>query len=201
MRKLIIVLAIFLSLVMAASAQTLPSFQFGIKGGANLSSISSPASSTFTSSNQAGYLGGLWARFGALGFNFQPELYITSKNVTVSENGIENKAKFTSIDVPLLIGGKVGALGVGGRFYTGPVVSFKINKDQPLGTAAQNITALNYKGQNFAWQFGAGLDIESFSIDLRYELGLTEQDYGVPVTNTTKINLFSLSLAYRLVKF
>jgi len=198
MKKVLLALTIGLSVVMAASAQTLPSFQFGIKGGANLSSISSSASSTFTSSNQAGYLGGLWARFGALGFNFQPELYITSKNVTVSDNGLPNKARFTSIDMPLLLGAKVGALGVGGRFYTGPVVSFAINKDQDADQALGNITKLDYKDQNFAWQFGAGLDIKAFSVDLRYELGLTKQAYGA--ASTTKINLFSLSLAYRLVK-
>ncbi|HZX57495.1 MAG TPA: PorT family protein, partial [Mucilaginibacter sp.] len=90
-----------------------------------------------------------------------------------------------------------GALGIGGRFYTGPVVSFAINKSQSFGGAIQNATALDYKDQNFAWQVGAGLDIKAISIDLRYEAGLTSQAYG---TSSTKLNLFSLSLAYRLLK-
>ncbi|MDB5145067.1 MAG: hypothetical protein JWQ66_3780 [Mucilaginibacter sp.] len=197
MKTILLSLAICLATTFFASAQILPSFQFGIKGGTNLSSLSTTAGSTFSSSNQAGYLGGVWARFGALGFNFQPELYLTSKNVDITSGSSETKAKFTSIDVPLLVGAKVGALGIGGRFYTGPLVSFAVNKDQSFTNALGSATSLNYKDQNFAWQFGAGLDIKAISIDLRYEAGITKQSYS---TSNTRINLFNLSLAYRLFK-
>lgn len=197
MKKIILTLVIFVATAGLASAQVVPSFQFGAKAGVNLSSLSSSASATLGSSNQAGYLAGFWARFGALGFNFQPEMYITSKNIDVTFNGSEAKQKFTSIDVPLLFGGKVGALGIGGRFYTGPVVSFAINKDQSFTGAAGNALTLNYHDQNFAWQFGAGLDVKAISVDLRYEAGLTKQSYS---GGQTKVNLFNLSLAYRLAK-
>lgn len=130
-------------------------------------------------------------RFGALGFNFQPEAYVTSKNITV--DGIQSK--FTSVDVPLLFGGKVGAFGFGARFYTGPVVSFAINKDQNYGNVAGSLAHLNYKDQNYAWQLGTGIDIRSLSVDLRYEAGLSKQEYG---PNSSHINLFNLSLAYKL---
>ena len=156
------------------------------------------ASSNFSSSNQAGYLAGFWARFGALGLNFQPEIYLTSKNADVtSAMGGETQAKFTSIDVPLLIGAKVGAFGFGARFYTGPLVSLAIDKSQSFSQAAGNAIALNYRDQNFAWQFGAGLDIQKISIDLRYEAGITNQNYG---SSQTRVSLFNLSLAYRLFK-
>lgn len=197
MKTILLVLAIFLVTTFYASAQVLPSFQFGIKAGTNLSTLSSTAGSTLSSSNRAGYLGGVWARFGALGFNFQPELYLTGKNVDITANGSETKAKFTSLDVPLLVGGKIGALGIGGRFYTGPLISFAINKDQSFNGALGNVTSLNYKDQNFAWQFGAGLDIKAISVDLRYEAGITKQNYGA---SSTRVNLFNLSLAYRLFK-
>lgn len=172
-----------------ASAQLLPKFQFGIKGGVNLTSLSKTG--TFATDNRAGYLGGVWARIGALGFNVQPEAYVTSKNVVVDGNS----AKFTSLDVPVLFGGKVGALGFGARFYTGPLFSFAINKEQSFSAAASNATRLNYKDQNFAWTLGAGLDIQKISVDLRYEKGLSSQSYGA---GSTKINLFNLSLGYRL---
>jgi hypothetical protein len=188
MKKLISTLAICIATVYVSNAQIIP-FQFGVKGGINVTSISK--SGTFNADNQAGYLGGVWARFGALGFNFQPELYLTGKNVEL--DGI--KRKFTSLDMPLLVGGKIGAFGFGGRFYTGPVVSFAINKDQNFGTAASNATSLDYKNQNFAWQIGTGVDIRDLSVDLRYEAGLSKQNYG---TGSTKINLFNLSLAYKL---
>lgn len=196
MKRILLTLIIGAACVHMASAQLLPSVQFGLKGGMNFTSLSSSAATTF--SNRAGYLGGLWLRFGALGFNFQPEIYATSKNINITENGVERKAKFSSIDVPLLFGGKVGAFGIGGRFYTGPVAVFAINKDQGFTAASQNATSLNYKDQNFAWQFGAGLDIKHISIDLRYEAGITKQSYG---TSQTRVNLFNISLAYSLLKF
>jgi len=197
MKKFILSLVIAFTVMLTAKAQVLPNVQFGLKGGLNLASVSSSASNTFASNNQAGYLGGVWARFGALGFNFQPEVYITKKSTDVTANGVETKANFTSIDVPLLFGAKIGALGIGGRFYTGPVVSFAINKDQNIAGASQSIYAMQYKDQNYAWQFGAGLDIKALSFDLRYEAGLTSQAYQ---GTTTKINLFSLTVAYRLIK-
>ncbi len=189
MKKLILTIVIFIAVNAVTQAQVLPKFQFGIKGGVNLTSLSKTG--TFATDNRAGYLGGVWARIGALGFNIQPEAYITGKNVTVDGN----TAKFTSLDVPVLFGGKVGALGFGARFYTGPLFSFAINKDQNFGSAAANATKLNYKDQNFAWTLGAGLDIQKISLDLRYEKGFTSQTYG---SGSTKINLFNLSLGYRL---
>jgi hypothetical protein len=193
MKKLALTLAICLTTIYTVSAQILPSIEFGAKGGLNLTNLSK--NGTFNTGNQAGYLAGFWARLGALGFNFQPEVYLTDKNVSIADNGAETRANFTSIDVPLLFGGKVGAFGLGGRFYTGPVVSFAISKDQSYSNAAGNIIKLNYQDQNYAWQVGAGLDIRSLSVDLRYEAGLSKQDYG---TGSTHINLFSLSLGYKL---
>jgi hypothetical protein len=197
MKKLILVIIIFTATINFASAQLLPSFQFGLKGGVNLASLSSSVPATFSSNNQAGYLGGFWTRIGALGFNFQPEIYVTSKNVDISGDNAETKAKFTSIDVPLLFGGKVGALGFGARFYTGPLVSFAINKNQNFSGALANATTFNYHDQNFAWQVGAGLDIKKVSIDLRYEAGITKQNYG---SSQTRVSLFNLSLAFPLFK-
>lgn len=114
MKKIILILTLSLATTIVASAQVIPSFQFGLKGGVNLASISK--SGTFNSSNQAGYLAGLYARFGALGFNFQPEAYLTSKNVTVGQT----QAKFTSIDVPLLFGGKLELLALAPGFIPAP---------------------------------------------------------------------------------
>lgn len=193
MKKIIFTLAFCSISVCTTYAQIIPKFQFGLKGGVNLTSLSKTG--TLNADNRAGYLGGVWARFGALGFNFQPEAYVTGKNVNFSDNGVMTQAKFTSIDVPLLFGGKIGAFGLGARFYTGPVVSFAINKDQSYSSAASSITKLDYKDQNYAWQLGAGVDIKSLSVDLRYEAGLTKQTYGA---NSTKINLFNLSLGYKL---
>jgi hypothetical protein len=197
MKKLLLTLSLFVAVATVTKAQILPKVQVGIKGGVNLSSLSN-SGSTFSADNRAGYLGGIWARFGALGFNFQPELYITSKNVDINNSNTKvGSAKFTSIDVPLLLGGKIGAFGLGGRFYAGPLLSFAINKDNNFGSAVGGATRLDYKDSNFAITAGAGVDISKFSIDLRYEAGLTKQNYFDGSTNyKTRVSLFNLSLGY-----
>jgi hypothetical protein len=196
MKKLILTLTIIAASVTFASAQIIPGFQFGVKGGLNLAGLEHSAGTTFSTGNRAGYLGGIWARIGALGFNFQPELYVTSKNVNLTaDDGSIVRAKFTSVDVPLLFGGKIGAFGLGARFYTGPLVSFAINKDQDFGSALGKVTSLDYKNENFAWQFGGGVDIRKLSIDLRYEAGISKQTYG---DSHTRVSLFNLSLAYSI---
>jgi hypothetical protein len=197
MKKSLLTLGLFIAIATASQAQVLPSVQVGIKGGVNLSSLSN-SSGTFSADNRAGYLGGIWARFGALGFNFQPELYVTSKNVDINNSNTKvGSAKFTSIDVPLLLGGKIGAFGLGGRFYAGPLLSFAINKDNSFGSAVGGATRFDYKSSNFALTAGAGIDISKISIDLRYEAGLTKQNYYDGSTNfKTRVSLFNLSLGY-----
>lgn len=178
-----------------AGAQILPSFQFGLKAGANFSKFD--AENTFKSDNRAGFYGGVWARLGGAGIHFQPELYISGKKTSlVSESGEVNKVSFTSLDVPLLVGTKIGALGVGVRLNTGPMVSFVLDENQSFREAASNVFSAKFKNQSVAWQFGAGLDIKKLSVDARYELGLSKLNKaGYP---GTKLNLFTVGLAYRL---
>lgn len=195
MKKLIYLLALSLLTAGSASAQLLPSFQFGVKAGANLSKFSTE--NTLSSDSRAGYLFGFWGRVGAAGLHFQPELYYTAKSVTVKSNTGENDVTFKSIDVPLLIGTKVGAVGIGARFNTGPVISFAVNNDQSAGEAFGNATRLKAKDQNLAWQFGVGLDVQKLSFDLRYELGLNKLDNGADNAKT-RINMFNLTVGYRL---
>ena len=204
MKKILLSVTFLLTAIGISSAQVLPSFQFGIKGGMDFTSLSTSAASTFSASNQAGYLGGVWARVGALGINFQPEVYFNTKTInTTSPNGGETQLKTNDIDVPLLLGFKVGALGFGARVYAGPLVSFNLSNTQTVKTVATDIGELNYKNQNYAAVGGIGVDIKSISIDARYQLGLNSQNYeqpGIGATTPTKVNLFTVSLALRLFK-
>ncbi|RZL41990.1 MAG: PorT family protein [Pedobacter sp.] len=178
-----------------AFSQVIPSFQFGIKGGLNLSKFNT--SNTFSSENQAGYYAGVWARIGAAGLHLQPELYLSGKNTTLeNDNGVESKVKFTSLDIPVLVGTKIGAAGVGLRLNTGPVVSFVINEDQSLSDAAKAAFNGSFKDQAFAWQFGAGVDVGKLGVDLRYELGLSKLNSAN--YSSTKLNLFTLGVAYKI---
>jgi len=194
--KKVILTAAFVALAFTGFSQVLPSFQLGLKAGTNLSKLSTEH--TFSSDNRSGYYAGIWARIGAAGIHLQPEIYLSGKNSTLQENssGTENKVNFTSMDVPILIGTKLGAAGIGLRLNTGPVVSFILNEDQSLGEAAGSAFSGNFKDQSFAWQFGAGLDLGKLGIDLRYEQGLSK--IGENGYDDTKLSLFTLGLALRL---
>ena len=186
----------FLLVGLFASAQVLPSFQLGIKAGANFSKFDSE--NTFSSENRAGFYGGLWARLGAAGIYFQPELYVSGKKTSlVSNTGEVNKVTFTSLDVPLLVGTKFGAAGVGLRLNTGPMFSLILDENQSFSQAAGSVFRADFKNQAVAWQFGAGLDLKKLSFDARYELGLSKiNKAGYP---GTKLNLFTVGLGYRIL--
>ncbi|KIA92595.1 hypothetical protein OC25_16265 [Pedobacter kyungheensis] len=186
----------FLLVGLFASAQVLPSFQLGIKAGANFSKFDSE--NTFNSENRAGFYGGLWARLGAAGIYFQPELYVSGKKTSlVSNTGEVNKVTFTSLDVPLLVGTKFGAAGVGLRLNTGPMFSLILDENQSFSQAAGSVFRADFKNQAVAWQFGAGLDLKKLSFDARYELGLSKiNKAGYP---GTKLNLFTVGLGYRIL--
>lgn len=202
MKKLILMLTICALFTSMASAQTnyLPTFQFGLKGGADYSMF--PALDGLHNKGQVGYIGGFWARFGGKGLYFQPELYGISRNtfVTQTRNGIlyRNNAKFVAADVPLLVGKKIGTSDFGVRFYTGPVVSLALSKRQDF-LQTSLATHLNYKDENFAWTLGAGVDVNALSIDIRYEAGINGVSYGPsPPNSRTHLNLVNITLAYSL---
>jgi hypothetical protein len=198
MKKITLLLAVILSGSIAASAQVIPSFGFGVKGGINLAQLST-SGGTFDSGNRAGFNAGVFARIGALGLNLQPELYYANKSSTSTSNGVTNTVTFNSIDLPVLLGFKFGALGLGGHLHTGPMVSFLINKEQSFSGALGSVTSVrDYKNQNLAWIFGAGVDLKSISVDLRYEKGLSTLNSN-DGSYQDKLNLWNLSIGFNLL--
>ena len=203
MKKFILIVVTCAFVTNLASAQTnyIPTYSAGIKGGADYSMF--PGSGDVHNKNQFGYIGGFWGRIGGKGLFFQPELYYTSRNVTASQlsGGVLylDNAQFTSVDVPLLVGGKVGDANIGARFYTGPVLSLAISKWENFFPNNSNLaTHFNYHDENIAWQFGAGVDISSFSLDVRYEYGINKVPFGPTKTSSTRLNMVNLTLAYTL---
>jgi hypothetical protein len=194
MKKISLTLLLICTSFLAFS-QALPSFQFGLKGGLNLAKFKTTGG--LAADNQTGFYAGAWARIGAAGIHLQPELYIAKKSSESTSSGASNEIKYTSLDIPILVGTKLGAAGVGIRFNTGPVVSFILDEDQSFTQAAGAVANGSIKDQAYAWQIGTGVDVGKLGIDLRYELGLTKI-YTFNSTNATKLNLFTLGLAYKL---
>jgi hypothetical protein len=201
MKKLIltIIIGVFFTGIVSAQTNYLPGFQAGIKAGADYSLFPSPDGAH--NKGEFGYIGGGWARIGGAGLFFQPELYVASKNLTVTQladdNLFINHGTFTNIDIPLLVGNKVGNVNAGFRFYTGPVISFAIAKRQSF-TNATLTSDLNYHDMNYAWQLGAGVDLKQFSLDVRYEAGINKVPYGTSTTLHTRLNMVNITLSYSL---
>lgn len=177
-----------------ATAQLLPGVEVGLKGALNFTKFKSEGK-YFNSDNKAGYQAGLYGRVGVLGFHIQPEVYITGKNTTVkAENGETTDVKFTSVDVPVLLGKRFGLGPLGARIQTGPIFSF--NVDDKQDKIINQLNPNNYKKSGTSWAFGLGADISSLRVDLRYELGLNKVNSESQAN--PKINMWSIGLGYRL---
>ncbi|WP_374166051.1 porin family protein [Arcticibacter sp. MXS-1] len=196
MKKFILLSSFFVAFSFATYAQ-LPSFNLGVKGGVNLASLKSD--NFAGEENRLGYQFGLWARVGGAGFYVQPEAYLAGKggkfNVDQS-SGIETegKVRFTTLDVPVLIGNKIGFNKLNVRFMAGPVVSFIL--DDVKKDLGQVTNFGGYKNQTWGAQLGAGVDVGSLTVDLRYEAGISNVSKSGQYDQ--KQNLWHLSLGYKI---
>lgn len=200
MKKIFLSLVLAVTLGIAAKAQT---FDLGIKAGVNLSKLNADFASE---ENRLGYQVGAWARLGGGGVFLQPELYFGSKGTkfvrVVQNNGTEvsteGSVRFTTMDIPVLLGTRIGGQSLGLRLMAGPVISFNLDEKSSFGAAFNQATDFqSYKDQSFAAQFGAGLDVGNLSVDLRYESGLTNLSNSDRYKQ--KANLFQLSLGLKIL--
>lgn len=204
MKKIILISCIVIAASVTAMAQ-LPNFAFGIKGGANFSKLKTVDDLTDENSI-VGYHVGIFTRLGAAGLYLQPELYLGSKgnnfikieDTSGNEVQASGKVRFTTLDLPLLIGTKIGLSKLNLRLMAGPVASFVINENTSFDSAYRNIRDFgNYKKQNWAYQAGAGIDVGNLTVDLRYEGGLSNVSRSNEYNQ--KQNLVHLSLGIKLL--
>ena len=201
--KKTIIFSILLAAFSTATFAQLPKFNFGIKGGVNYSKLKSKADLSDNNSIM-GYQAGVFARAGFGGMYLQPEVYLGTKGskfFKVVQNGntvqTDGNVKFTTVDVPILLGTKFGPGKLNVRFMAGPVVSFIIDEKTTFESGSAAVTDYhNYKNQAIGLQAGGGVDLGNFTVDLRYEAGLSN------VNKTDKYdqkqNLWHLSLGLKL---
>lgn len=205
MKKYLIITALFAVSTFVAQAQG--PFQFGVKGGLSFSTLKTDEGKLLDASTRTGYQAGIWTRIGGAGLHLQPELYVTGKSseANIAEIGrdTEGNISFTSLDLPILLGTRVGLGAAGVRIYAGPVVSFVFDKNISE-TLGQVIEFDEYKNQQWAVTGGVGLDISNFRVDLRYEHGLTENDLrwigasDNPNPTTQGMNVWTVGVGFRL---
>ncbi|MCJ8211960.1 PorT family protein [Mucilaginibacter sp. RS28] len=197
MKKFFLSIALLVAGGISAKAQLV----LGAKGGVNFSKINSD---NIKESTLTGYQVGIFIRGGST-FYVQPEAYISStggkfdfqsNNTSTSGSG---QVRFTNLNIPLLIGRSFGAKDLNFRVMAGPIYTAILNQDESI---PQNITDSKtysdfgtFKKSTLGFQAGAGVDISAFTIDFRYEGGLTKlnEKYG------QRQNLWALSVGIKLL--
>lgn len=220
MTRLILILALLPSLSFAQ-------ISFGLKIGANFSRLntellktprlSSPGGSPVlsggqvvydffqnNSQNTTGMVGGVYLRLGKKVF-IQPELLISSKggSFDVVKAGLPTQQvniRLTTIDVPVLIGYKLGPL----RLHAGPMASLTVGTNQSLKNALNQYATQpigdTFKQAIFGYQAGVGISLLGIQLDARYESNLSDlSKVGINTTDSrfsTKTTLWQLTAGY-----
>ncbi|MBE9491890.1 MAG: PorT family protein, partial [Bacteroidetes bacterium] len=81
-----------------------------------------------------------------------------------------------------------------------PVASFIVNKDIKIDGQGAKISDDALKDALWGLQFGAGIDVLMFTLDFRYELGLSDFYKGDNGTDYNfKNDLFKISLGWKIL--
>jgi len=180
MKKLILIAIASFFLVQVSNAQL---FNYGIKAGIGFSSLKieditgindgADVYDLITGDGVMGYHVGVQTRIKIAMIMIQPEIYFNAGGGAVQQvvDGGATEildVKFNRIDVPLLVGVKLGPA----RLNAGPVGSFVISETTDL-TELEPDFELFSNAMTWGFQAGLGLDISKISLDVRYEGSLS----------------------------
>jgi hypothetical protein len=181
MKKVMFLL--FLLAVACGSAFSSP-LLLGVKAGLDLSNFSGTDASTLakndskdslaTLKSKAGFAGGVFFGINVGGtWAIQPEVLYVMKGTKISAAHVTGNINLNYFEIPVLL--KLNLLptksAISPYVFAGPSLSFN---------AASNVSGLDgtpsikdgVRNADFGLVVGAGLDIQKFSLDVRYDLGL-----------------------------
>ena len=200
MKKLILFVTLF-CVTFSLSAQT----KFGVKAGISTSDLGGKdfIKDDLTLKLKEAKYGmhfGVFMRAQAAVFFIQPEATLNSINAEYEVDSFSGssifKEKYTNLDVPVLVGLKMGPLRVG----AGPVGHINIGKKTDLVNDAV-VVSQDYQKLTFGYQAGLGLDIWRLNFDLRYEGNFDKVSDHIELAGT-QVNLsknasrFMFSMGY-----
>lgn len=158
---------------------------------------------------QSNFVLGVFMRIGNKVF-LQPEVnYLTQGNIFTIKNIGQQTVNLNSIQVPLSLGFKLLNFKVLKlSIFGGATANFVVNKNMGVSGAAQAtgdyLRADNFKNANYQYQVGAGLDLATFVIDVKYYGGINSLTNGsVTVKNgsisSAKPNVFMVTLGWKVL--
>lgn len=199
MKRIFLIALFIVPFTMLSNAQ----IKFGIKGGITTTSIK--ADDVINVDNQAefdqlivkgknakvGFQGGIMARITLLKLYVQPELLFTSTGgeveVTTLNNGVNlgteiREQQFRQLDIPIMVGYKLGPL----RLQGGPVGTIVLSSDPALDMFQNVDVKEEFNGATWGYQVGLGLDIgKKLTIDAKYEGNLSKLADGVNIGDSS----------------
>ncbi len=183
MKKLLL-LSCF-AVVMAFSAQS--QIKFGVRGAVTSSTVEADKVSangyTIESVNDAkvGFQIGVVSQIQIRKLFIQPELLLSTSGGVLKVSDINgsrlNDQRVTKVDIPVLVGGKMGPL----RLGVGPVASIMVKSKSDLNDYDQFDD--KFRKATWGYQVGAGLDIWKLAFDVKYEGNLSRWGDKVVIGN------------------
>lgn len=190
-------------------------FRLGIKGGVNMASLKTEGLTYNGLGNyvvenlnaKTGYVAGAYMRLGRKIY-IEPELLVSYKNGSInvlkslSTQSLQLDIKYVSLDVPILIGYRLGPLHV----MAGPVASYSLNADntisEAIGANLGSLQAATTKAY-FSYTAGAGIDLLGLTLDVRYEGNFTDLSKTIPlpqgVNFSQKASLWQATLGMKIL--
>ncbi|MCK5135389.1 MAG: PorT family protein [Bacteroidales bacterium] len=181
MKKLFLVLVASFFIFQVTDAQM---FKYGIKAGIGFSSLKieditgiddgNSVYDLITGDGVTGYHVGVQTRIKIAMLYIQPEVYFNAGGGTVDQvvaGGATEvmNIKFSRIDVPLLVGVKLGPI----RLNAGPVGSYVLSETNDLTELSPDFELFT-SAMTWGFQAGIGVGLSKLSLDARYEGSLSE---------------------------
>ncbi|MDR4955018.1 porin family protein [Chryseobacterium sp. ES2] len=178
---------------METKAQQTPAFHIGVKGGANFTKTSTESS--LEGKYGFGYQAGVMTRMDLGKLYVQGEALFSKRKTTYeSQDGSSSKLSWNAIDIPVVVGYKfIKTDDFNVRIFAGGVYSYAFNNNVSTSQALLE-SFKKFDKSNIGVTGGLGLDYKNFTVDLRYETGLT----SISKEFKSKPHSFSLGIGYFL---
>ena len=182
MKKLVI-LVLFSLIGLTTMAQSLP-INIGIHGGWNDAKIKAKE---YKVDSHGGYMIGAFERINLGSIYLEPALNFAHKESKINDEiGSIGKFKYSSIDIPVMVGYNILKLPIFKlRGFAGPVASF-VTKDLKSDF---NTDKMMWNGK-----IGAGVDVWKVTFDIDYEFGLKKFGDGVKAPKS-----WNLTLGFKII--
>lgn len=182
---------LFLLLFAVICVNSFSQLRLGLRAGLSSSTIKADDFTTSdgryqvesVSNARVGLQGGLIAQIILGGFFLQPEFLLVYSGGDIRVKDIQqgtnviNTQRFTKLDIPVLVGAKIGPLHVG----AGPVASIILSKPSEAFNFSEANVNSKYKNATFGFQAGAGFDLGKITLDLKYEGNLSKLGNGMNI--------------------